>query len=118
MRYNNGVNTSEELVASLCGRSFLSLWTHPNPTGKKGKELCDCLIVCSSHVVIISVKECFYKDTGNKTGWDRWTKVAIKKSAAQIYGAERWLNSAKEFERHDARLVSLPTISERQYHRI
>ncbi len=109
---------SELLVKSLCERSFLKLWTHPNPLGKKGKELCDCLIVCGPHVIIISVKEIAYKDTGDTTGWERWEKAAIQKSADQILGAERWLNTADEVVRRDGRVITLPPRSKRQYHRI
>lgn len=113
-----GLTPSENLVAELCQKSFLKLWTHPNPIGKKGKELCDCLIVCGPHVVIISVKECDYIDTGDKTGWERWEKRAIAKSAAQIWGAERWLMSVDSFQRKDGRAVSLPPHRDRKFHRI
>ena len=40
-----GLTESEKFVAGISERAFLTLWTHPNPVGKKGKELCDCLIV-------------------------------------------------------------------------
>ncbi len=45
-----GLAPSEEFVNKLCKKSFLKLWTHPNPKGKKDKELCDCLIVCGIHI--------------------------------------------------------------------
>ena len=113
-----GVTPSEKFIASLCERAFLKLWTHPNPLGKKGKELCDCLIVCGPHIIIVSVKENDYKDTGDAVGWKRWEKAAIEKSAAQIWGAERWLNEVDEIVRHDGRVITLPEKGERQYHRI
>ena len=114
----HGKTPSEEFVSSLCERAFLRLWTHPNPKGKKGKELCDCLIVCGPHIVIISVKEIEYKDTGDKTGWERWVRTAIDESASQIWGAERWLDTVDEVVRHDDRTITLPKRDERQYHRI
>ena len=86
-----GLTSSEKYVTELCKRSFLKIWTHPNPIGKKGKELCDCLIVCGSHIIIISVKDIEYKNTGDKTGMERWERSAIEKSISQIYGAEIWL---------------------------
>lgn len=113
-----GLTPSEQFVASLCRRSFLKLWTHPNPKGKKGKELCDCLIVCGPHIVIISVKENEYRETGDEIGWERWIKVAIEKSASQIWGAERWLETAECFERNDGRIIALPPQGSRQYHRV
>lgn len=114
----HGITSSEKFVAALCERSFLRLWTHPTPKRKKNKELCDCLIVCGPHIVIISVKECEYKDTGDKTGWERWEKAAIGKSVSQIWGAERWLQTVDQVVRHDGRMISLPAKAERKYHRI
>jgi hypothetical protein len=113
-----GLNESEKFVTGISERAFLTLWTHPNPVGKKGKELCDCLIVCGNHVVIISVKDIKYKDTGDAAGPNRWIKTAIDKSASQIWGAERWLTSAQSFTRHDGRQVGLPPIDCRVIHRI
>ena len=113
-----GLTESEKFVNSISERAFLSLWTHPNPVGKKGKELCDCLIVCGNHIVIISVKDIQYKDTGDRAGWDRWVKAAIDKSASQIWGAERWLNSVESFTRHDGRQVELPEKEARIIHRV
>lgn len=109
---------SEAFVAKLCQRSFLKLWTHPNPLGKKNKELCDCLVVCGEHIVIVSVKEIAYKDTGDATGWERWTRAAIEESAKQIAGAERFLESIIEVTRSDGRVIQLPPKEQRTYHRI
>jgi hypothetical protein len=114
----HGLTPSERLVAGLCHRSFLRLWTHPNAKGKKGKELCDCLIVCDRHVVIVSVKDCAYRNTGDTTGWERWKKKAIEESMSQIAGAERWLATIDHVERADGRIVQLPPHDVRQYHRI
>ena len=113
-----GKTRSEKFVAYLCENSFLKLWTHPNPKGKNNKELCDCLIVCGPHVIIISVKECNYKLPGGKIEQRRWSKAAIKKSVSQIYGAERWLNTATQVMRHDGREITLPPREKRIYHRI
>jgi|TARA_R110001599_G_scaffold68135_1_gene192024 hypothetical protein len=115
---SEGLTESEKFVNSISERAFLSLWTHPNPIGKKGKELCDCLIVCGNHIVIISVKDIKYKNTGDEAGWKRWIKAAIDKSASQIWGAERWLNTAVEFTRHDGREVELPPKENRIIHRV
>ena len=118
MPEHHGQTPSERLVTRLCQQSFLKLWTHPNPKGKHGKELCDCLVVCGSHVVIISVKDSKYRATNDETGWKRWAKTAIEKSASQITGAERWLRSVDQFERHDGRVVCLPEKTTRRYHRV
>jgi len=88
------VNRAEEFVAELCKRTFLSLWSYPNPkTKNKDRELCDVLVVCDPDVVIISVKEIGFKDTGRTlVDWKRWHREAIEKSVDQIYGAERYIN--------------------------
>ncbi|MFT3821840.1 MAG: hypothetical protein QM750_30175 [Rubrivivax sp.] len=109
---------SEELVAQLCQQSFLRLWTHPNPVGKNGKELCDCLVVCGAHILIISVKEIEYKDTGDAVGWERWHRAAVDASVKQIWGAERWLRVADRVLRKDGRAIELPPKEERIFHRL
>lgn len=109
---------SEALVSRLSTNSFLRLWTHPNPTGKGGKELCDCLVVCGPHIIILSVKEIEYRDTGDKIGWERWQKAAIDKSVKQIWGAERWLRVSDRVIRSDGREVILPPREDRRFHRI
>lgn len=113
-----GFTASEQLVNKLSLGSFFRLWTHPNPIGKGGKELCDCLVVCGVHILIISVKEIEYRDTGDSVGWERWQKTAIDKSVKQIWGAERWLRVADRLIRSDGREVTLPPQKERRFHRL
>ncbi len=115
---SQGLTKSEKLVASFSERAFLKLWTHPNPKGKKDKELCDCLIVCGKHIVIISVKDIQYKDTGNFAEEGRWVKSAIKKSVDQIYGAERCLKNVNTVTRSDGIVVELLSKEDRIVHRI
>lgn len=115
---NEGLTPSECLVNDLSTRSFMRLWTHPNPVGKRGKELCDCLVVCGPHIIIISVKEIEFRDTGDTVGWERWQKAAIDKSVQQIWGAERWLRTTDRVIRSDGREVMLAPKSDRRFHRI
>ena len=114
----HGLTKSEKLVNMLSENAFLKLWTHPNPLGKKNKELCDCLIVCENNIIIVSVKEIEYKDTGDTIGYERWIRHAIEESARQIWGAERWLNTVDTVTRHDGRVISLPPKNERKYYRL
>ncbi len=96
-----GINTSERDLVRLAERSFLSIWSYPNVWrdqkfsgghGGDGKELCDMLVVFDEHVIIFSDKDVAYKPhTDPKVAWRRWYKSAVKKSADQVYGAERWL---------------------------
>src|SRR5437870_9730908 len=88
------VNSSEAFVLQVCEHSFLSMWCYNNPLHKEGKELCDILVVCDPHLIIISVKACELnaeKDTS--VAHTRWKKKAIGNSIKQIFTAERWLKS-------------------------
>jgi len=115
------MNKAEKLVQRMCHKSFLSLWSYANPQGKKkGKELCDVLVVCGRDVVIFSVKEIGASQSGDESvDWQRWHKHAVEQSCDQIYGAERWLKSAKHVIRNDGTSgLSLPNLEERRIHRI
>jgi len=89
-----GLNESEKKLANLAEGSFLSLWSYPNLFIDKGdgKELCDLLVIFGDHVLIFSDKSIDYPDNADENiAWKRWYKRAVRKSANQIYGAERWL---------------------------
>lgn len=96
-----GTTASERYLASLCERTFLSLWSYPNlfrdqgQSGKgDGKELCDLLVVFGDDVIIFSDKSCAFPNTGNlAVDWGRWHRRSVEKSADQVYGAERWLRT-------------------------
>lgn len=94
-----GNTPTERYLTELCDRTFLSLWSYPNlfnddglPARKQGKELCDLLVVFENHVVIFSDKSCAFGQSGDLvTDWSRWYDRAIYRSAAQAWGAERWI---------------------------
>jgi len=108
---------SEEFVKSLCERSFLSLWVYPTPRSKDNKELCDLLVVCEPSIIIFSVKEIEFQDsTDFETAYQRWRSKAIKKSVAQIYGAERWIRAAEHvITVKGEKALTFPTIDRRIY---
>ncbi len=115
------VNSTEEFVLGVCRRTFLSLWCDSNPRGKDlGDELCDILIVCDPHVVIVSVKE--VKMSGKKDPaieHERWKRKAIEESAKQIYGAERYIARLTQVTRQDGTPgLVLPSLATRKVHRI
>lgn len=118
----NAPNPSEKLVADLCNKSFLSLWSYPMPQGVDGgKELCDVLVVCDPDIIIISIKEIGYKETGDvNTDWQRWRKKAIENSSKQIYGAERYIGNSRAVNviTNDGQAALLyPDISRRKIYR-
>ena len=131
VRKSSGTNASERYLAQLAERAFLSLWSysgiyrnqHGGHSGD-GKEVCDLLVVFEDHVLFFSDKNIEYKPhVDPKVAWRRWYKKAVKKSADQIYGTERWIKE------HPDRLfldraciqpfpVPLPKPDRMQIHRI
>lgn len=111
---------SEKYVANLCEKSFLPFWSFPNPLGKKKKELCDILIVCENHIIIISVKDISVSEHKDKSvQYERWVKKAIYESVDQIYGAEKFLKSVDDVILKDREtVIKLPQKESRIIHRI
>ncbi|MBX2956170.1 MAG: hypothetical protein KF846_08435 [Cyclobacteriaceae bacterium] len=111
---------SERFVARLCKQSFLPFWSFPNPVGKNSKELCDVLIVCGQHVVIISVKDIAVSSHSDENvQYERWVNKAINESVQQIYGAERFLSSVDEILAKDFKTkIKLPPKATRSIYRI
>lgn len=98
----DGVTAAERYLKALCDHSFLSLWSYPGvyrdqgqtSAGRDGKEVCDLLVVFEDHIIIFSDKDCTFPNTGNlDLDWGRWYRRAIEKSAAQVWGAERWIKT-------------------------
>lgn len=117
---DNPLNRTEALVLDVCQRSFLSLWCHGNPRAADQKELCDLLVVCGPHIVIVSVKEIQLKATADPAdGLARWERKAVDASVRQIYGAERALAGMTEVIRHDGTPgLALPPSGLRNIHRL
>lgn len=122
---------SELVLSQLCQRSFLSLWSYPNPYNdkgiakrKEGKELCDLLVVFGNDVVIFSDKSCAYPSSGDeRLDWRRWYKRAVQESIDQILGAERWLKMFPSRVFADNRCkkrldVQIPPSSAMRVHRV
>lgn len=127
----DGVTESEHYLKTLCDRTFLSLWSYPGvfrdqkPSGKgDGKEVCDLLVVFENHVLVFSDKDCAFPDSGDlMKDWGRWFRKSVKKSADQVWGAERWITD------HPGRLyldracehefpIDLPAPDQAIFHRI
>lgn len=91
---SEGVTKAERYLKKLCNRSFLTLWSYTGIYNDRGtgQEVCDLLVIFGDHIIIFSDKDCEYPNTGDDIlDWKRWYKKAIKKSADQVYGAERWI---------------------------
>lgn len=122
---------SEKLLENLCAKSFLSLWSHPNPYNDKGlpqrgegKELCDLLVIFGHDILIFSDKSCVFPSTSDESlDWKRWHKKSISESYQQILGAERWLRKFphrvfRDPKCTDSLHVYLPQEGELRFHRI
>lgn len=111
---------TEKFVYELCNKTFLSLWNFPNPIGKKGKELCDVLIICEPDIIIFSVKEIDIKDSGNiEVDIERWIERAIDSSIKQVYGAERYIKGVdKIILKDNLTTIDLPQNVNWKFHRI
>jgi hypothetical protein len=116
----NNLTPSEKYVSELCEKSFLPFWSFSNPIGKKGKELCDILIVCDNTVIIISVKDIQVSENKDESiKYERWVKKAINDSVVQIYGAERFLETAEEVILKNRKVkIKLPPKESRIIYRI
>lgn len=114
------VTPSEILVTHLARGSFLSLWSESNPLARRGKELCDLLVVCDPDVVIVSVKEvALERGADSSVDEERWRRRAIDKSVEQLYGAERQLGRMERVIRSDGSPgLALPPSARRRVHRI
>lgn len=112
-------NAAEAFVARHCEGTFLSLWGMSNPLGKNaGKELCDFIVVCDPDVVIFSVKDIGLPGEPTKEQADRWRRKAITESAAQVYGAERFLSQQDYILGRGGRVLRLPAKETRRIHRV
>ncbi|MGA2496030.1 MAG: hypothetical protein ABSF67_24435, partial [Roseiarcus sp.] len=87
-----GLTSTEQYLSKLCDRTFLKLWSYPNPFRERGKELCDLIAVFQNHVYLF-----FDRETKSLTGevedfnlaWERWKKEAVTK---QIKSAKKARN--------------------------
>jgi len=95
---SSGVTRTEQLLSELCDRTFLKLWTYPNPYKDDGHELCDLLVVFENHVIIFFDRESRrLQECGEdiSLGWQRWKKEVVDKQIKTANGAERYLRSGR-----------------------
>lgn len=95
---SEGVTPTERLLAELCDRTFLRLWSYPNPCRDDGKELCDLLVVFENDVLIFFDRENRRFDQNPEDvdlAWKRWRKEVIDKQVATAHGAEKYIRSGR-----------------------
>lgn len=121
---------SERYLAKLAEKSFLNLWSYPSlfrdqkESGRgDGKELCDLLVVCGRHIVIFSEKTIAWPNGELGLAWSRWVKRAVRDSAKQAQGAERWITEHPDriFLDRDCTVpfpINFPPTEDRVIHRV
>jgi hypothetical protein len=126
-----GTTASERHLAKLADRSFLDLWSYPNPFRDEklapdgdGKEICDLLVVCGRHVIIFSEKNIGWShDQPVAVAWPRWYNKAVRAAVKQIVGAEKWIDAHPDRIFLDPKCktalpIAMPTRGERIIHRV
>lgn len=95
---SSGVTATERMLAEFCERSFLKLWSYPNPYKDDGHELCDLLAVFGNYVFIFFDRENELSedpDKDPKVLWDRWKRNVIDRQVKTAHGAERYIRSGR-----------------------
>lgn len=93
-----GVTATERMLADFCERSFLKLWSYPNPYKDDGHELCDLLAVFGDYVFIFFDRENALPEVPDKDPqvlWDRWKRNVIDRQVKTAHGAERYIRSGR-----------------------
>ena len=91
-----GFTPTERLLARLCEKTFLTLWSWPNPFKADRKELCDLIVVFEEHIFVFFDRESQKFDRSGisvELAWQRWKKETIDKQIATALGAERYIRS-------------------------
>ncbi|HSC41943.1 MAG TPA: SEC-C metal-binding domain-containing protein [Candidatus Binatia bacterium] len=95
---SSGITETERMLAEFCERSFLKLWSYPNPYKDDGHELCDLLAVFGDYVFIFFDRENQLAEVPDKAPqvlWDRWKRSVIDRQVKTAHGAERYIRSGR-----------------------
>ncbi len=95
---SEGVTPTERLLAQLCDRTFLKLWSYPNPFRDDGDELCDLIVVFENEVLIFVDREKRQFDSNPQNvnlAWTRWRRAVIDKQVSSVHGAERYIRMGR-----------------------
>jgi hypothetical protein len=108
---SGGVTATERLLAEFCERSFLKLWSYPNPHKDDGHELCDLLAVFGDTVFIFFDRENELPEipeSDPQVLWDRWKRNVIDRQVRTAHGAERYIRSGRPIFRDAKRELPFP----------
>lgn len=95
---SSGVTETEKMLAEFCERSFLKLWSYPNPQKDDGHELCDLLAVFGDYVFIFFDRKNEFPEVPDRDPqilWDRWKRSVVDRQVKTAHGAERYIRSGR-----------------------
>lgn len=110
---SGGFTDTERLLATFCERSFLKLWSYPNPFKDDGHELCDLLAVFGNSVFIFFDRQSVIPDESDKDPqvlWDRWKGNVIDRQVKTAHGAERYIRAGKPIFIDSKRTTPFPLV--------
>jgi len=114
-------NVAEQYLGDLAERSFLKLWTVPNPFKEPGKELTDLLVAFGDDLIIFSDKASLF-DGQKPLAWERWYRRTIEGSLKQLNGAVRSIERSSglylDSRASEGLPFSLPAAADQRLHLI
>lgn len=114
---STGVTATERMLSEFCERSFLKLWSYPNPYKDDGHELCDLLAVFGRHVFIFFDRHNELQEVPGKDPqvlWERWKRSVIDAQVKTAHGAERYIRSGRAIFTGGKRDNPFPFVFDRQ----
>jgi hypothetical protein len=114
---SQGITPTERLLADFCERSFLRLWSYPNPYRDDGDELCDLLVVFEDQVFIFMDRESRRLDNEDADpllSWSRWKRKVIDAQVRSTRGAERYVRSGRDVFLDESMKVRFPLDFDRE----
>ena len=106
------------MLTEFCERSFLKLWSYPNPFKDDGQhELCDLLAVFGDHVFIFFDRQSQLPEVPDKDPevlWDRWKRNVIDRQVKTAHGAERYIRSGRPIFLDAKRTMPFPLVIDPQ----
>ncbi|HEV3051879.1 MAG TPA: hypothetical protein VGX50_16345 [Longimicrobium sp.] len=114
---------TESYIASLGERTFLKLWSYPNPFRVKGKEFADLVVVFGSEILVFSDKASRFQPVEIGLAWQRWYQRTVLESLKQLEGAVRHLTDPAatifvDERANEALPFALPPVQDRRLHLI
>jgi hypothetical protein len=96
---SEGTTPTERFLADLCERSFLKLWSYPNPIKDDRDEFCDLIAVFENHVFIFFDRHNLAlskEDSDPMVNWNRWKREVIEAQTRTAHGAESYIRSGRD----------------------